>query len=72
LIVSIVVTLIVLTSFGYIKGHTGASPMRSTLRTVFIGGLASAVAFLIVQTLSHEKVEWVIIAEKTAVRDQRT
>jgi VIT1/CCC1 family predicted Fe2+/Mn2+ transporter len=72
LIVSIVVTLIVLTSFGYIKGHSGASPVRSTLRTMLIGGLVSAVAFLIVQALPHEKIEWAIMAEKTAIRDQRT
>jgi predicted membrane protein (TIGR00267 family) len=48
LIVSTVVTLIALAIFGYIKGHfTGASPVRSALQTVLIGGLAATAAFLI-------------------------
>ena len=48
LILSVVITLITLAIFGYIKGHfTGAPPLRSASQTVLIGGLAAAVAFLI-------------------------
>ncbi len=53
LIVSIVVTLIALTMFGYIKGRfTGTSPLRSALQTTLIGGLAASVAFLIARAIS--------------------
>ena len=53
LTVSIVVTLIALTIFGYIKGHfTGTSPLRSAIQTALIGGLAAAVAFLIARAIS--------------------
>ena len=53
LIVSIVVTLIALTIFGYIKGHfSGAPPVRSSIQTVLIGGLAAAVAFIIARAIS--------------------
>jgi vacuolar iron transporter family protein len=53
LVVSIVVTLIALTIFGYIKGHfTGTSPVRSALQTMLIGGLAAAAAFLIARAIS--------------------
>ena len=53
LIVSVVVTLIALTLFGYIKGRfTGAPPVRSALQTVVIGGLAAAVAFIIARAIS--------------------
>jgi len=53
LTVSIIVTLIALTIFGYIKGHfTGTSPLRSAIQTVLIGGLAAAVAFLIARAIS--------------------
>jgi vacuolar iron transporter family protein len=53
LIVSVVVTLIALTLFGYIKGRfTGAPPVRSALQTVVIGGLAAAVAFMIARAIS--------------------
>jgi vacuolar iron transporter family protein len=44
--VSVVVTLIALFLFGYIKGRfTGVSPLRSGLQTVLVGGLAAGVAF---------------------------
>jgi VIT1/CCC1 family predicted Fe2+/Mn2+ transporter len=53
LIVSIVVTLIALFIFGYIKGKfTGAPPMRSAIQTVVIGGLAAAAAFAIARLIS--------------------
>jgi VIT1/CCC1 family predicted Fe2+/Mn2+ transporter len=53
LAVSAVTTLLALTVFGYIKGRfTGASPIRSAMQTVFIGGLAASVAFLIARAIS--------------------
>ena len=53
LVVSIVVTLIALLVFGYIKGHfTGTRPIRSALQTTLIGGLAAAAAFLIARAFS--------------------
>jgi VIT1/CCC1 family predicted Fe2+/Mn2+ transporter len=53
LIVSIVLTLIALTVFGYIKGHfTGTSPVRSAIQTALIGGIAATVAFLIARAIS--------------------
>ena len=43
---SVIVTLIALFVFGYVKGRlTGISPFRGGLQTVVIGGLASAAAF---------------------------
>jgi VIT1/CCC1 family predicted Fe2+/Mn2+ transporter len=51
--VSVGVTLLALAIFGYVKGHfTGASPLRSSLQTVLIGGLAAAAAFLIARAIS--------------------
>ena len=51
--VSIVLTLIALLVFGYIKGHfTGTSPIRSALQTALIGGLAAAAAFMIARAIS--------------------
>ena len=53
LAVSAVTTLIALAVFGYIKGRfTGAPPVRSAIQTVFIGGLAAAVAFLLARAIS--------------------
>jgi VIT1/CCC1 family predicted Fe2+/Mn2+ transporter len=48
LFLSVAVTLVALSVFGYIKGRfTGTRPMRSALQTTLIGGLAAAAAFLI-------------------------
>ncbi|GLV59698.1 hypothetical protein KDH_65240 [Dictyobacter sp. S3.2.2.5] len=48
LLTSIVVTLLALLIFGYIKGRfTGTNPLRSGIQTALIGGLAAAVAFFI-------------------------
>lgn len=45
---SVVVTLIALGVFGYIKGRfTGAHPVMAALQTMLIGGLAASAAFLI-------------------------
>ena len=53
LILSVIITLITLAIFGYIKGYfTGAPPLRSASQTVLIGGLAAAVAFLIARAIS--------------------
>jgi VIT1/CCC1 family predicted Fe2+/Mn2+ transporter len=50
---SVVVTLVALTLFGYVKGRfTGASPVRSALQTALIGGLAAAAAFGIARAIS--------------------
>jgi putative N6-adenine-specific DNA methylase len=51
--IPLIITLITLAIFGYIKGHfTGAPPLRSASQTVLIGGLAAAVAFMIARAIS--------------------
>jgi len=53
LLVSVVVTLIALLVFGYVKGRfTGANPVRSALQTAVIGGLAATAAFLIARAIA--------------------
>lgn len=53
LLVSVAVTLIALFIFGYVKGRlTGISPAKGGLRTVVIGGLASAAAFGLARWIS--------------------
>jgi len=48
LIISIIVTLIALLVFGYIKGRfTGTRPLRSGIQTMLVGGLAAGAAFLL-------------------------
>ncbi len=45
---SCLVTLIALAVFGYVKGRfTGNRPLLSAMQTLFIGGLAAAVAFAV-------------------------
>ena len=52
LLVSIVVTLIALFLFGYIKGRvTGLNPLMGGVQTVFVGGLAAAVAFTLARLI---------------------
>jgi VIT1/CCC1 family predicted Fe2+/Mn2+ transporter len=49
---SVVVTLLALFLFGYFKGRfTGLNPMRNGLQTVFVGGLAAAVAFILARLI---------------------
>jgi VIT1/CCC1 family predicted Fe2+/Mn2+ transporter len=49
---SVVVTVVALTLFGYVKGRfTGAGPVRSALQTTLIGGLAAAAAFGIARAI---------------------
>ncbi|MDX6711115.1 MAG: vacuolar iron transporter family protein [Blastocatellia bacterium] len=51
--VSVIVTLIALFSFGFIKGQfTGTRPLRSALQTMLTGGLAAAAAFVIARAIS--------------------
>jgi VIT1/CCC1 family predicted Fe2+/Mn2+ transporter len=53
LVPSVLLTLTALAIFGYVKGRfTGASPIRSALQTVVIGGLAAAAAFGIARVVS--------------------
>ena len=53
LLFSVLVTLVALAVFGYIKGRfTGTKPLRSGLQTLLIGGLAATAAFLIAKAIS--------------------
>ena len=50
---SVMVTLIALGVFGYVKGRfTGSRPGRSAMQTVVIGGLAAGAAFLLAKLIS--------------------
>ncbi len=53
LVWSVVVTLVALGVFGYIKGRfTGSRPGRSAFQTIVIGGLAAGAAFLLAKLIS--------------------
>jgi len=53
LVVSVILTLLALLIFGYIKGtFTGTRPLRSALYTTLVGGLAAATAFGVAKVLS--------------------
>jgi VIT1/CCC1 family predicted Fe2+/Mn2+ transporter len=53
LFISIGVTLLALTIFGFIKGRfTGTRPMRSALQTALIGSAAAGAAFLLARAIS--------------------
>ncbi|MHB8524495.1 MAG: VIT1/CCC1 transporter family protein [Limisphaerales bacterium] len=50
---SVLMTLIALFAFGYVKGRfTAGRPWRSALHTTLIGGLAAAAAFVIAKAVS--------------------
>jgi VIT1/CCC1 family predicted Fe2+/Mn2+ transporter len=50
---SVVATIVALAIFGYIKGRfTGAPPLRSSVQTTVIGGLAAGAAFGIAKVIS--------------------
>jgi vacuolar iron transporter family protein len=52
LIGSVIVTLLALLVFGYIKGRfTTAKPLRSAWQTVVVGGLAATAAFVIAKAI---------------------
>jgi len=51
---SIASTAIALAIFGYVKGRfTGAPPIRSSIQTTVIGGLAAGAAYAIAKMFSH-------------------
>jgi VIT1/CCC1 family predicted Fe2+/Mn2+ transporter len=53
LMLSVVVTLIALGVFGYVKGRfTGLKPLRSASQTMVIGALAAGAAFLLARIIS--------------------
>ena len=53
LVPSVIVTLLALFAFGFVKGRfTGTVPWRSAFQTVVIGGLAAAAAFGIARAIS--------------------
>jgi VIT1/CCC1 family predicted Fe2+/Mn2+ transporter len=53
LILSVIVTLLALFIFGWIKGRfTGVKPLRGGIQTVLVGGLAAAAAFFIARLIS--------------------
>lgn len=53
LIISVVVTLIALFVFGFIKGKfTGTKPVKSAWQTTLVGGLAAGIAFLVAKFIS--------------------
>jgi VIT1/CCC1 family predicted Fe2+/Mn2+ transporter len=53
LTMSVVVTVVALFVFGYVKGRfTGARPFKSGIQTVLIGGLAASAAFGLARLLS--------------------
>lgn len=50
--VSVVLTLLALFIFGFVKGRvTGLKPLRGGLQTVMVGGLAAAVAFILARLI---------------------
>jgi predicted membrane protein (TIGR00267 family) len=52
LLASVLVTLVALLVFGFIKGlFTTGKPVRSAIQTVVVGGLAASAAFLIAKAL---------------------
>jgi VIT1/CCC1 family predicted Fe2+/Mn2+ transporter len=53
LLASVVMTLIALAIFGFVKGrYTGARPLRSAAQTTVTGGLAALAAFLIARAIT--------------------
>lgn len=52
LLVSVIVTLLALFLFGFVKGYfTGVNPIKSGGQTIFVGGLAAAVAFALARLI---------------------
>jgi VIT1/CCC1 family predicted Fe2+/Mn2+ transporter len=53
LLVSVLVTVLALLVFGYVKGtFTGKRPFRSAWQTAVVRGLAAAVAFAIAKVIA--------------------
>jgi VIT1/CCC1 family predicted Fe2+/Mn2+ transporter len=58
LVGSVIVTLLALLVFGYIKGQfTTARPFRSAWQTVIVGGLAATAAFVIAKAIGCQDIE---------------
>ena len=52
LLISVVLTLVALFIFGFVKGHfTGTRPLRSALQTALIGSVAAGAAFGIARAI---------------------
>jgi vacuolar iron transporter family protein len=50
---SVIVTLIALSIFGYVKGRfTGAKPFKSAWQTTLVGGIAAGAAFILARLIS--------------------
>lgn len=53
LIVSVIVTLLALIAFGFVKGHfTGVSKLKSAWQTALVGSLAAGAAFAIAKAIA--------------------
>ncbi|MGG0658648.1 VIT1/CCC1 transporter family protein [Rummeliibacillus pycnus] len=53
LFISVIMTLIALFIFGFVKGtFTGSKPFKSAIQTTLVGGLAAGIAFLIARLIS--------------------
>ncbi|MGX9135112.1 VIT1/CCC1 transporter family protein [Rummeliibacillus sp. JY-2-4R] len=53
LLLSVIMTLIALFIFGFIKGKfTGSKPFKSAFQTTLVGGIAAGIAFLIARLIS--------------------
>ncbi|MFD1175913.1 VIT1/CCC1 transporter family protein [Paenibacillus puldeungensis] len=53
LVTSVIVTLIALFVFGYVKGKfTGSKPLKSAWQTALVGGAAAGIAFFIAKLIS--------------------
>lgn len=53
LIVSVILTLIALALFGYVKGRfTGSRPFKSAWQTTLVGGVAAGIAFILAKLIS--------------------
>lgn len=53
LLISIIVTLIALFVFGYVKGRfTGVKALYSAAQTTIVGGLAAGIAFLVARLIA--------------------
>lgn len=53
LITSVVMTLLALLAFGYVKGRfTGTRPLRSALQTALVGGLAAGAAYVLAKLIA--------------------
>lgn len=53
LIVSVILTLIALALFGYVKGKfTGSKPFKSAWQTTLVGGVAAGIAFILAKLIS--------------------